>query len=76
VDTGSIYLVADADRAGQGAVTLFVGDLDEELAAIERRGIEAGEVETAPGLFRKTVITDPDGNVIQLGQDLSADDRS
>jgi predicted enzyme related to lactoylglutathione lyase len=71
--TASVYLVADESRAGRGRLTVFVGDLDEELAAVAGRGIASGEIETAPGLFRKTVITDPDGNEIQLGQNLSAE---
>jgi catechol 2,3-dioxygenase-like lactoylglutathione lyase family enzyme len=71
--TASVYLVADESRAGLGRLTVFVGDLDQELAAIAGRGIAFGEIETAAGLFRKTVITDPDGNEIQLGQNLSAE---
>jgi predicted enzyme related to lactoylglutathione lyase len=70
--TASVYLVADEARAGRGRFTVFVSDLDEELAAIAGRGIAVGEIETAPGLFRKTVVTDPDGNTIQLGENLSA----
>jgi catechol 2,3-dioxygenase-like lactoylglutathione lyase family enzyme len=71
--TASVYLVADESRAGRGRLTVFVGDLDQELAAIAGRGIAFGEIEAAAGLFRKTVITDPDGNEIQLGQNLSAE---
>jgi catechol 2,3-dioxygenase-like lactoylglutathione lyase family enzyme len=73
--TASVYLVADEARAGRGRLTVFVGDLDEELAAIARRGIAVGEIETAPGLFRKTVVTDPDGNTIQLGENLSGEGK-
>jgi catechol 2,3-dioxygenase-like lactoylglutathione lyase family enzyme len=73
--SASVYLAADEARAGRGRLTVFVGDLDEELAAIAGRGIATGEIETAPGLFRKTVITDPDGNTIQLGEHLSDDHK-
>jgi predicted enzyme related to lactoylglutathione lyase len=66
--TASVYIVADADRAGHSAVTMFVDDLDAELGGITRRGIEAGDVETAPGLFRRVMIRDPDGNEIQLAE--------
>lgn len=41
-DSASIYVVADAKRAG------------------------------VPGLYEKVVISDPDGNMIQMGQTLSA----
>jgi predicted enzyme related to lactoylglutathione lyase len=71
-DTGWIYVVSDADRAGKALVTVMVDDLGEELGSIEERGISSGPVETAPGLYRKAIIEDPEGNVIQLGQDLSA----
>ena len=47
--TASLYIVADEDRAGQSAVTMFVDDLDAELDGITHRGIPVGEVETAPG---------------------------
>ena len=67
-ETASVYVVADEDRAGRSAVTMFVGDLDAALEKISRRDIAVGEVETAPGLFRKVVINDPDGNTIQLAE--------
>jgi predicted enzyme related to lactoylglutathione lyase len=67
-ETASVYVVADEDRAGQSAVTMFVDDLDAELDAITRRGIPVGPIETAPGLFRRIKISDPDGNEIQLAQ--------
>jgi predicted enzyme related to lactoylglutathione lyase len=71
VETGSVYLVEDPDRAGNSATTMFVDDLDAELAAIERRGIPRPEIKTAAGLFRATTFIDPDGNRVQLGQSLS-----
>ncbi len=42
-ETASVYIVADEDRAGQSAVTMFVDDLDAELDGIARRGIPVGE---------------------------------
>jgi predicted enzyme related to lactoylglutathione lyase len=66
--TASVYIVADEDRAGRGAVTMFVDDLDAELEDITRRGIAVGQVGTAPGLFRRVMISDPDGNEIQLAE--------
>ena len=66
--TASVYIVADAGRAGHSAVTMFVDDLDAELEGITRRGIDVGEIETAPGLFRRVTISDPDGNDIQLAE--------
>ena len=66
--TASVYIVADEDRAGHSAVTMFVDDLDAELDGIRGRGIGVGEVETATGLFRRVMIRDPDGNAIQLAE--------
>jgi catechol 2,3-dioxygenase-like lactoylglutathione lyase family enzyme len=67
-----VYVVADKSRAGNALLTLLVDDLDEELASLARRGVPAGDVETAPGLFRRTTITDPDGNRIRMGQTLGS----
>jgi predicted enzyme related to lactoylglutathione lyase len=72
--TASVYIVADGDRAGHSAVTMFVDDLDAELEGIARRGVTVGEIETAPGLFRRVMISDPDGNTIQLAE-LPSEDR-
>jgi len=67
-ETSSVYIVADEDRAGQSAVTMFVDDLDAELDGIARRGIPVGEVETKPGVPRTVKISDLDGNAIQLAE--------
>ena len=67
-DTASVYIVADEDRAGQSAMTMFVDDLDTELDGIAGRGISVGEVETTPGVPRRVKIRDPDGNAIQLAE--------
>ena len=67
-ETASVYIVADGDRAGRGAVTMFIDDLDATLDEITRRDIRVGEVETLPGQVRKVVIDDLDGNRIQLAE--------
>jgi predicted enzyme related to lactoylglutathione lyase len=67
-ETASVYIVADEDRAGRSAVTMFVDDLDAELEGIAGRGIAVGEIETAPRMFRRVKISDPDGNAIQLAE--------
>jgi catechol 2,3-dioxygenase-like lactoylglutathione lyase family enzyme len=69
--SGWLYVVLDAERAGRGLLTLMVADLDAALAGCSARDIKAGRLETAPGRFRKVVVVDPDGNRIQLGEDLS-----
>ena len=67
-DAGLIYLVADAERAGNALVTLIVDDLEEHVCDLAERGIGLAEIETLPGVVRKTRITDPDGNSITVGQ--------
>src|SRR4051795_4380470 len=63
-ESSSVYVVRDPDRAGNALVTLFVKDLDAELAGMSARGIESGEVETKPGV-RVSMLVDPDGNRAQ-----------
>jgi len=45
----SIYVVEHADGAGNSVVTIFVEDLDAQLAAIAARGLEPEERETRSG---------------------------
>jgi predicted enzyme related to lactoylglutathione lyase len=71
-NTASIYLLADADRAGYGIMSLVVDDLDVTLTEITGRGIETGSIEEIPGAGRKSVIIDPDGNTISLLEILTA----
>jgi predicted enzyme related to lactoylglutathione lyase len=72
-DTGWIYVVGDANRAGSALLTLLVDDLEALVAELGERGLETSAIDTVPGLYRKAVITDPEGNMISLGEDLSTD---
>ena len=56
---GWVYVVEDTERAGRSLVTLLVDDLDAR---------DVGDVETLSNGTRVAVVTDPDGNKIQLGQ--------
>lgn len=71
-DTASVYLLADAERAGQGVMALVVDDLEASLVEINGRGIEIGQIEEIPGAGRKSVIIDPDGNAVSMIQILPA----
>lgn len=64
--TASVYVLADADRAGRSAVTLVVDDLDARLAEIAGRGISPGPIEEIPGSGRKSATADPDGNLVAM----------
>ncbi len=70
-EAGWIYVVGDASRAGSGLLTLLVDNLDNLVAELRERGLEPSAIETVPGLYRKAVLTDADGNMISLGEDLS-----
>ncbi|HUA05505.1 MAG TPA: VOC family protein [Solirubrobacteraceae bacterium] len=63
----SVYIVEDAAAAGHSVVTLFVDDLDGQVAAIAARGLEPDRQETYSSGARKTVYRDPDGNEVGFG---------
>jgi hypothetical protein len=66
-----IYVVGDSSRVGKALLTLLVDDLEGYVAELGGRGLAPGAIETVPGLYRKAVMTDPEGNMISLGEDLS-----
>jgi predicted enzyme related to lactoylglutathione lyase len=72
-DTGWIYIVGDPDRSGRSLVTLLVDDLEEHVAELAGRGVGTGEIDVVPGVVQTTVITDPDGNTLQMGQPLAGE---
>jgi catechol 2,3-dioxygenase-like lactoylglutathione lyase family enzyme len=63
----SIYVVEHADGAGSSVVTVFLDDLDAQLAAIAARGLEPDELDTYANGVRKAVYRDPDGNELGFG---------
>jgi predicted enzyme related to lactoylglutathione lyase len=67
-NTASVYLLADADRAGHGLLTLVDDNLEVSLAEIAARGIEPGTIEEIPGAGRKATMLDPDGNTVSIVQ--------
>jgi predicted enzyme related to lactoylglutathione lyase len=69
-EPGWVYVVCDADRSGRGLLTILVDDLDAHVAELAGRGIETDAIERIPGVLARTVVTDPAGNTIQLGQPL------
>jgi catechol 2,3-dioxygenase-like lactoylglutathione lyase family enzyme len=58
----SVYVVEHADGARSCVVTIFLDDLDAQLAAIAARGLEPDAVETYSNGVRKALYRDPDGN--------------
>ena len=72
-ETGWIYVVGDAARAGRALLTLLVDDLDSHVAELRERGLAIGGIETIPGTVRTAGIDDPDGNRITFGEPLGGD---
>jgi hypothetical protein len=72
-ESGWIYLVDDADRAGKAMLTLVVDDLEGLVGNVAERGLEPGMIETLPGVVRTTRMTDPAGNTLIFAEDLGED---
>lgn len=66
-DQRSIYVVEQPDGAGAGVVTIFVGDLDAQVAAIAGRGLEPDARETLGNGVRRAIYRDADGNETTFG---------
>ena len=60
----SIYVVEHPDGAGNRVVTLFVDELDAQVAAIAARGLQPDEREALASGARTAVYRDPDGNEV------------
>jgi predicted enzyme related to lactoylglutathione lyase len=67
-DSAWIYVKSDPERAGKAFITALVDDLDAQLAGLAERGIASGPVDTNSDGVRVALVTDPEGNTIQLGQ--------
>jgi hypothetical protein len=64
---GSLYVVEDTDRAGHCVVTMFVDDLDAQVAEIAARGLHPDERLTYSNGVRKALYRDADGNELGFG---------
>ena len=62
-----IYIVQEPERAGNALVLSFVGDLDDRVAEITRRGIDPAKRETYDNGVTKVIYRDPEGNEISFG---------
>lgn len=67
-DSGWVCLYADARCRQSAPHTLLVADLDSFLAGVAERGVAAGAVEAIAPSVRQSVIIDPDGNRLKVGQ--------
>lgn len=72
----SIYVVADAARAGGASLTLAVADLDEHVRVLGARGVTLGGRPASGGAPRRVAITDDDGNELTFFEDPAASSRT
>jgi catechol 2,3-dioxygenase-like lactoylglutathione lyase family enzyme len=66
-DQRSVYVVEYAEGAGLSVVTIFVDDLDAQVATIAARGLEPDDRETYSNGVRKVLYRDRDGNEVGFG---------
>jgi hypothetical protein len=64
---GWLQVYENAARAGSGSVTLAVSSLDEQIADLERCGLDAGRP-TISDKVKVVMIKDPDGNSIAFAE--------
>ena len=48
---------------GKALRTLLVDNPENHIAELGEQGLETSAIDTVPGLYRKAVITDPEGNM-------------
>src|SRR5262249_43331947 len=65
-DRGWLYIVSDADNAGNSVVAMAVPDIEEAASALAARGVPTGPIEREGEAGRKAVALDPDGNSIAI----------
>ena len=64
----ALHLVEELPEPGRVAVSLVTdGTLEETIAGLSARGIDASSIETQP-FGRSTVVRDPDGLAIQINE--------
>lgn len=66
-DDRSVYVVEHPEGAGHCVVTIFLDDLDAQVAAIAGRGLQPDEGETYSNGVHKVIYRDPDGNELGFG---------
>jgi len=67
-DHAWLYVVTDAERAGNGLITLLVDDLDNWVTSLRARGIDVGPIQEMGPSVPGFAITDPEGNRVTFGQ--------
>jgi catechol 2,3-dioxygenase-like lactoylglutathione lyase family enzyme len=68
---GSVYVTADARRAGGALVTIAVANLDEHATALAAKGLTLRQEEADGNAPRQLTVIDDDGNSIKFFEDPS-----
>lgn len=63
---GWLYVVEDAEHAGNSLAAICVDDLDDFVAELAGRDLAVGPIEPVGEAARKAKTHDPDGNSIDL----------
>ncbi len=63
---GWLYIVRDADRAGNSTVAMAVPDIEEAVSVLAARGVTTGPIQPQGNAGRKAIVADPDGNSIAI----------
>jgi predicted enzyme related to lactoylglutathione lyase len=65
-DRGWLYIVRDADHAGNSIVAMAVPDIQEAASSLAARGVTTGPIEPEGDAGQKAIVRDPDGNSIAI----------
>lgn len=63
---GWLYILRDAERAGNGIVAMAVSDIEGAVARLEERSVPAGPIQPEGDGGRKAVVWDPAGNRVEI----------
>jgi predicted enzyme related to lactoylglutathione lyase len=63
---GWLYVLRDADRAGNSIVAMAVSDIEDTVSVLEARGVSVGPVKPEGDAGRKAVVLDPAGNRVEI----------
>jgi catechol 2,3-dioxygenase-like lactoylglutathione lyase family enzyme len=69
---GMEIALAEGEPEEGGVATIDVGDVKAEAERLREQGVEVGVVLELHGQMRLLDVFDPDGNRIQLAEDVSA----
>ena len=65
-ESGWLYVIRDAERAGRTVVTISVAGLERFVDELAERGIHVGPIESVGVAGSKATTRDSDGNAISL----------